>query len=331
MSQRKRIVPILLIVVLFVIAVAAAFFFFRQPDYLRASEPVSSGQPVSPAASNPYSDLSVPTCITKLQDTYFIVDCYHNQILYSDTLQAPLTEWKVMTDQINRGHTIASDGVVYLADDTENHRVLVFEKKGECFQLTQTFPDIGTRPHYVVYDENTELFYVLSSMTGELYVFDRLEGSSQMVLREVRSIEKLNGVYVRSFTIMDDEIYFVSGASSIIRARLSDLAILEEYPVVPEIAGMIQLEKIQDYYYITISTDQNGSQEYATILRTQDLHTLAAGEYEDIYSYFVGGGTPYYLGSFDGHYYLTEHRIPGHCIWQFDVIDNQIEKLVSLY
>ncbi len=324
--------PLSLLLFLSVLLTAAGIWLWKEnkaPLYLRPSEPVADG-PLSDAA-NPHTGLSVPTCITKIEDTYFMVDCYHDQILYSDSLSAPIQDWRVMTDQISRGHTLAGDGVVYLADDTEGHSILVFEKEGDGFRLTQRFPQIGVRPHFVVYDEKTELFYALSSMTGEIYVFDRLKDSSQVVLLDVRRIEKLNGVYVRSFTILEDEIYFVSGNSSIIRARLSDLHILEEYPVGPEIAGMVQLARIGDYFYITVSTDAAGSQEYATILRTRDLHDLAGGGYEDVYAAFVGGGTPYYMGSFDGHYYLTEHRLPGHSIWQFDVSENRIENVKLLY
>lgn len=53
--------------------------------------------------------------------------------------------------------------------------------------------------------------------------------------------------------------------------------------------------------------------------------------WEDIYDNFVGGGTPYYISSFDGHYYLTEHRIPGHSVWQFDVIDNALTDIRALF
>ena len=77
-----------------------------------SSEPVKNVQP----------SLSVPTQITKIGDDYFLVDCYHNQILTSKTPDAPLTDWYVMTDQINRGHTIAGDGTVYLADDRKQPR-----------------------------------------------------------------------------------------------------------------------------------------------------------------------------------------------------------------
>ena len=134
-----------------------------------SSEPVKNVQP----------SLSVPTQITKIGDDYFLVDCYHNQILTSKTPDALLTDWYVMTDQINRGHTIAGDGTVYLADDTENNRVLIFEKQDGQFYLTQLFNEIGTRPHYVVYDETEKRFYVLSSMTGQLYVFYRPDPDSK--------------------------------------------------------------------------------------------------------------------------------------------------------
>ena len=56
---------------------------------------------------------------------------------------------------------------------------------------------------------------------------------------------------------------------------------------------MIQLTHIQDWFYITVSTDLTGNQDYATILRVQDLNDLSSGSWEDIYDNFAGGGTPY--------------------------------------
>ena len=53
---------------------------------------------------------------------------------------------------------------------------------------------------------------------------------------------------------------------------------------------------------------------------------LSKGEYEDVYSrYFIGGGTPYFISENEGYYYLTEHRIPGHSIWRFDIEGDKIE------
>ena len=95
---------------------------------------------------------------------------------------------------------------------------------------------------------------------------------------------------------------------------------------------MVQINKIQDYYYITTSTDLSGNQDCATIIRTKDLDKLAEGDYEDIYStYFVGGGTPYYISEVDGTYFLTEHRLKDHSIWSFKVENNQITDVTDLY
>lgn len=281
--------------------------------------------------TNLYADLSVPTYITKIDDLYFLVDCYHDQVIYHDNLDDPLTDWLVMTDEINRGHTIASDGLVYLIDDTENNRILVFEKQDDIFVHTQTFSDIGNRPHYIIYDAPTDTFYAWSSMSGEMYLFCHEPDDNRMYLSEIRRIEQLDNVYVRSFTIMDDEIYFVSGNSNILRADLDTFDILEAYPVPDSMAGMIQLTKIQDYYYITISTDIMGNQDYATMIRTHDLSGLVEENYEDIYATFIGGGTPYYITAFDDAYFLTEHRLPGHSVWRFRVEDNELVGVETIY
>lgn len=280
---------------------------------------------------NPYTDLSVPTYITKTDDVYFIVDCYHNQVIYHYNLDDPLYEWHVMTDEINMGHTLASDGMVYLIDDTENNRILIFEKKDGRFIHTQTFSDIGDRPHYIIYDEKTDTFYAWSSMNGEMYLFRHNADDTRMYLTEIRKIDALSDSYVRSFTILEDNIYFVSGNSSIIRADLHTFEVLDTYPVPDSVAGMIQLTKIQDYFYLTISTDINGNQDYATIIRTKKLSGLAKGKYEDIYENFIGGGTPYYITSFDDAFFLTEHRLPGHSIWRFQVTDNELSDVQTIY
>jgi len=270
---------------------------------------------------NPCWMLSVPTQITKIGDLYFIVDCYNNQVIYHENITDPINEWSVMTSDIKMGHTVASDGEVYLVDDTENNRVLVFEYNGNTFDCTQVFENIGNRPHYIVYNEQDKAFYTWSSMSGQMYVFERSDSSNQMFLSRIMTIDELNGVYVRSFTIDGDSVYLVSGNSQIIEVRLSDFKILEKYVVPASMAGMIQIMPVEAGYYITISTDVNGNQDFATIVYTEDLGLLEEGQFTDIYTSFVGGGTPYYMGIIDGRYYLTEHRLPGHSIWSFD-IDN---------
>lgn len=310
-------------------------------EYIRASELIdhtdsaAADVPDKPGL-NPYPDLSVPTQLTKVEDTYFLVDCYHNQVIYHDNLDDPLYEWQIMTTDIAMGHTLASDGTVYLIDDTENNRILVMEEAindNGCsvFVPTQEFTDIGNRPHYILYDDYTDTFYAWSSMTGEMFLFRHTFDDSRMYLTEVRAIPSLEGIYVRSFTIVEDRIYFVSGNASIIEADLYSFKILKEYPVPDALAGMVQLTPIGDEYYITVSTDHTGNQDYATMIRAKSLDDLASGKYEDVYHNFVGGGTPYYITRIDDFWYLTEHRIPGHSIWQFQVQDNEIKNVISIY
>lgn len=286
---------------------------------------------------NPHPTLSVPTYITRVEDTYFIVDCYNNQVIYHENLTDPLYEWQVMTDDISMGHTLASDGQVYLIDDTENNRILVMEKgqneNGQSvFIPTQEFTQIGNRPHYIIYDEYTDTFYAWSSMSGEMYLFRHPLGDKRMYLTEIRSIPALADVYVRSFTIVEDTIYFVAGnQSGILEADLYSFQIRKEYPVPSELAGMIQITPIDGFFYVTISTDSNGNQDYATMLRVKDLSDLSQGKYEDVYHNFIGGGTPYYITGIDDTWYLTEHRVPGHSIWSFQMEGGEITNVISIY
>lgn len=283
---------------------------------------------------NAFADLSVPTYITKVQDTYFIVDCYHDQVIYHDSLADPLTDWHVLTGEIAKGHTIASDGLVYLVDDTEGNLILVFEKKEGVFYHTQTLDEVGNRPHYIVYDAPTDTFYVWSSMNGEMYLCRHDPGSPQMYLTQVRTVDALRDTYVRSFTIDGDDIYFVSGipgTPAVLQADLSTFAVQKTYPVPDELAGMIQITFAEKNCYITVSTDITGSQDFATIIRAKNLKDLARGKYEDIYENFIGGGTPYYITQIDNSYYLTEHRIPGHAVWKFDISKDGVENVTAVY
>ena len=306
-------------------------------DYLQQSSPISFHvADLNAIPDNPHPTLSVPTYLTKVKDTYFIVDCYNNQVIYHTNLTEPLYEWRIMTNDLSLPHTLASDGEVYLIDDTEQNRILVMEESENengqpIFIPTQEFTQIGDRPHYILYHEETDTFYAWSSESGEMFLFRHPADDTTMYLTEVRSIPSLMGIYVRSFTIMDDRIYFVSGNSSIIEADLATFEIKKEYPVPDALYGMIQLTRIQDYFYITISTDITGNQDYATMIRTKNLEDLQTGNYEDVYHNFIGGGTPYYITQIDDTYYLTEHRLPGHSIWSFHVEDNEITDVTTIY
>ena len=108
-------------------------------EYIRQSELTPDGENVEQAVANYQyeknydSRLSVPTYITKIDDVWFLVDCYHNRVLFTKELGTPIDEWNIMCTQAYYPHTLASDGNVYLIDDTELNRVLVYEKKDGVF------------------------------------------------------------------------------------------------------------------------------------------------------------------------------------------------------
>ncbi|MBE5829127.1 MAG: hypothetical protein E7305_06655 [Butyrivibrio sp.] len=313
-------------------------------EYIKMSELTEAGLDMDKAGEEKELlmsldlSLSVPTYITKIGDTWFIVDCYHNKVIYSDSLDTPIQAWNIMCDEVIQPHTLASDGTVFLVDDTENNRVLVYERWNDKFLNTQVFSDIGNRPHYSVYDEGTKTFYVWSSESGEMYCFRRPDDSTRLYLTDVRKVDELSSTYVRSFTIIDGDIYFVSGLSAdgsaprILVCDLDSFKVKKSYKVPDEIAGMVQMMKIEDMFYITISTDITGNQDYATMIRTKSLNDLSEGEYEDIYSeYFIGGGTPYNISRVEDTYFLTEHRLIDHQIWSFNVEDGQIVNVQTVF
>lgn len=293
---------------------------------------------------NTYNTLNVATYIMKADETYFIADCYHDQVLYSDTLGRPLTEWKILTKEVHYAHTIAFDGTTLLVDDTEHNRLLAFQKTDKGYAHTQTLEGIGMKPHFVLYHEERQEFMAWSSITGELYLVKRCDtpddrGVYPLYIDNILKIDELYGVYVRSFTVMEDGIYFVSGHNNqtILKAQITGdgkdakLTVTDRYEVPANLAGMVQLYKIQDYYYITVSTDNTENQEYATIIRTKSLEDLKNGIYEDVYAQFgLNGGTPYYINKIDGRYYMTHHRTDKNII-AFDVVDNQIENVSAVY
>ena len=313
-------------------------------EYIRMSELTDAAADPEAAAAeyetekNYDTRLSVPTYVTEVDGVWFIVDCYHNRIICTDTMGIPLDQWNIMCKEVTYPHTLASDGRVYLVDDTENSRVLVFEKQDDKFLMTQVFYDIGIRPHFSAYDEISDTFYVWSSESGELYCFRHTADSTRMYLTDVRKVEQLANIYVRSFTIIDGDIYFVSGVSQagakpqILVCDLDTLAVKKTYDVPDEMAGMVQITPIDGEYYITISTDITGNQDYATIIRTGSLADLTKGKYEDIYAkYFVGGGTPYNISKVGDTYYLTEHRLTDHQIWSFKVEKGEIKDVTAVY
>ena len=120
---------------------------------------------------------------------------------------------------------------------------------------------------------------------------------------------------------------FPASNGLIVEATFPECVPMKTYQAPGEVAGLAQIYPIGDYYYLTVSTDEEGSQDNATLIRTKNLEALQNGQYEDLYDTLEpdrsSAGTPYHISAFDNHYYIVEHR-HAHGLFQFNVEDDQM-------
>lgn len=274
--------------------------------------------------NNSFENLCVPTQMTKIGDEYFIVDCYHNQIIYSTVPNAPLTQWKVLTSDIIMGHSICSDGVIYVCDDTENNRLLVFAKAEEAFVRLDSIEGVGSRPHYVLYNEDNGLFYVISSLTSEVYLYKRKTGTYELEFEKVVKLPELENTYIRSMSIIDGDLCYPASNGTIYFLDADSFKIKSSFSLRDYMGGPVQISKIGGYYYLTISTDNTLNTEYATIVRAKNPEDFYNEEYETLKDMFCSDGTPYVISAVDEDYYLAWHSEDGkNCMWKFNVDENE--------
>lgn len=126
-----------------------------------------------------------PTHFVKLGKTYFIADASHHRILFSYELTSDLEKWKVLDDPAPGVHSIATDGKIFVADITGLNRLRVYEKdsEGKQFKMTQEIDSVGVKPHRVIYDQDSEVFMVITAADQQLFIYKNKDG----LLKEVYS------------------------------------------------------------------------------------------------------------------------------------------------
>lgn len=275
------------------------------------------------------NDLYTPTMIQKFDNNYFIVDCWHHRVIYNDNLTDDISDWNVLTDEVNGAHSIASDGKLYLVDDTDNGKVRVFKNNNNKFEQIQILDNITGRPHYIKYDETTKYFYLLSSENGELRILSNKNNKVEIVKEIV--VNNLVSAYTRSFNIIDGFIYTVSANGYINKINYIDMKfnVIESYKVPNKLVGMNYIDKIDDYYYISSYTNEEGKIN-PQFIRTKDLNTLETNHYEDLYSMFGFKGTPYFITFFDDKYFIAEIDASSG-FKSFEVNNNKISNIKTIY
>ncbi len=254
------------------------------------------------------NELYVPTYIDKIDNTYFIVDCWHHRVIYNDTLTHPLNNWHTLTDEdYVGGHTIASDGDIYVLENTDRDQVLCYEQlpTGE-FSKVNTIGNITGRPHYTLYDEANKLFYTISSKDARIYVFNNINHALNLV--SVEYLPELQNGYTRSISIIDNQLYTSAsnGYINVYNIINGKFELATRYPISEIYYGMNQIYKINDYFYVTINTDNHGDVTKSDLLKVKNLDELCSPTCSSLKQEMDFIGQPYFISFFDDTFYITQ-------------------------
>ncbi len=241
--------------------------------------------------------LFTPTFLDKIGDTYFLVDCWHHRVLWSRKLDGDIARWQTLDDSLAGPHSIASDGEIFVVDDTGRDGLRVYRREGDAFQRIQEVHGLPERPHRVRYDPPTKAFYVIAANSQDIYKLVRREDGLKQVYK--RHLGFLGSAYTRSITIADGAIYIISDPGFIYKTEYRDdsFKVLAKYRVPEGMASMNDLFPTGDgWWYLTAS--------YLKIARVRSLDDLNAGRFQDVHAQIGMHGTPYYLSKIDGRYYV---------------------------
>lgn len=275
------------------------------------------------------NELYTPTMIRHLGEYWFIIDCWHHRILYNKNFSRDINDWFVLIDTLYYPHSIDYDGELYMCDDTGNKRLLIW-KENDCNQLelTQTIKLSSITPNIVQYCNDLEMFFVNGSNEAKILALKKNNG--QVKITKEFYLPDYKGKYFRSFNIIDGYLYVISGPGYISQYELvnGELRIIARYSVPDELCGMNYIEKIDNYFYISVYQDINGNIS-PKFVRVKDLEDLKFRKYEDLYEKFAFHGVPYYITK-DGEWlYITEID-NFNSIKRFRIIDDEIVSIETL-
>ena len=288
---------------------------------------LSTRRNIANSAEKYSSRLYTPTMITKLFGLYFIIDCWHHRVIYTDNINNKISSWKVLDEKIFGPHSITSDGNLFLVDNTGNNSLRIYKKIGkDNFEIIQNINGLGIRPHRVHYDQKQNVFFLLSSNDQTFFVLKEKNGILEIIYQ--RKIKEINNVYSRSFTINNDKIYFVTD-NSIVVATYKDFnfSILSSIPIY----GNSTFDSISkngalngnyrgsnDLFFLDsgkiILTCSSLLFEFNKFIPKQYNKAYIANSIEDfanknnikdISNFFIG--MPYYVSKFDNHIWIPEN------------------------
>jgi hypothetical protein len=260
--------------------------------------------------------LNTPTQFVYLNDLYFIVNCWGNNILYNSKLDSNIQNWGTIED-FNGAHRILfhKNSRSYYVADTDNHRIV---KLSENFDKQLVLPIEITlnRPHDIQIVEDYLYIIDLHNEKCRLIIYD-LKNNKNLI------VESIGEFYARSLYIVDSENIYVmaSSISNILKVSVdfdslnintefmlellteshcslssTEQALLKNIYHVPN-----DLHFVNGYYYMS-NYFYKGCKN--RLIRFVSFNDLQENIFEDL-SYLVTG-VPYYFESVKNKLFITE-------------------------
>lgn len=242
--------------------------------------------------------LYTPTFIDKLSGRYFIVDCWHHRIIHASDLKTPLARWQALDEDIAGPHSIATDGVLYVAEDTGRHGLRVYRETSRGrFERVQDVSGAGVRPHRTVFDARHQQFLVVGSGDQSIHLLENRDGTLVRTLE--KRIPELGTQYCRSITLHQGLLHFVGNEDIVIyrveRGSVSATGQVIHLP--PDYQGSNDIFFLGNRHGIFTSTPQKA-------FSFASLEDLAHGTAQNVSAAFRG--TPYSVSRFDGRLWIPE-------------------------
>jgi len=246
--------------------------------------------------------LYTPTYINKIDDTYFIVDCWHDRVLFSDSIEKNIEKWMILDNRLRHPHSIIGLGDILITEDTENNRLCIYSKKNHK-KVEEIYCE--GRPHKLV--NNPKKANVALCILSEAQSILELKINGGTIVR--RTIKISDGEkypYIRSIGFVKDELWAFTAQGEFIQLdEDNDYKVMKKFTLPKRYAGINDAIWYEGKVYVSIYTDFSG-EVMPTLLVSDSLELLSQGKFAEIYDTEKMKGVPYYFTSIDERLFIPE-------------------------
>ncbi|WP_074013333.1 phosphatase PAP2 family protein [Candidatus Sodalis sp. SoCistrobi] len=276
-----------------------------------------------------------PTYMVNIDNKWFLVDCWHSRILWNDKLDENLSNWKIMENKFS-SHTLAYDGKKYWAtEDTEHGRIVFYTFDGKDFKEFSSIDNLGRRTHRTIFDKERNQFMLLSATTGYFWRISIKDNKAKIdshVKLPYSHPANDNHFEIRSFTIHDGLIYFVSSKSTpeiLVTKNNKELTEVKRIPVSQDFQNMQEIYFFPDGK-VFISSD------YKKVAILEKIEGIKSAK--NMYDAFEFVASPYFISAYKNNYIIPEigykteennsYGLNGVGLWQYK--NGKIKKIKEL-